>query len=178
VGGKQPRQQTTTFPSLLRRINMEALISQAKALSPAEINLLGQWIRGELPSEQPATKPLVLDSHKMELAPPAGGAAGIPSAEDYRLTFHDIQEDLCMGRRIAYEDVRWVPHVFGEGQCQNKPVAGDDLCPTCRKRLEKYAYNPKPGAWTGRITEEPEGWLHMLGTAWAEHKKPKWVGPK
>ena len=167
---------------------MESLIAHVKALPDAEKLFITEWLSGAAlptkpepeaaaaPAAAPVpTNPHVLAGHKMELAPPANKQF-IPTADDYRLTVHDINPDLCMGRRITYEDVRWSPHVFGEGQCKNKPAAGDDLCPTCRRRLEKYAANPKPGAWTGRVTEEPEGWLHMLGTAWAEHKQPKWVG--
>lgn len=168
---------------------MESLIAHVKALPTEEKLAIGQWLAGALPTKStqesaaaaapaPAPeKPLIPARHKMELAPPAGNR-GVPTADDYRLPVFLIDDTICMGRRITYEDARWAPHVLGEGQCENKPADGDDLCPTCRRRLEKYAANPKPGAWTGRISEEPEGWLHMLGTAWAEHKQPKWVGGK
>ncbi len=30
--------------------------------------------------------------------------------------------------------------------------------------------------WLGRITDEPFDWCYMLGTAWAEKRKPVWLG--
>jgi len=30
--------------------------------------------------------------------------------------------------------------------------------------------------WLGRITDEPFDWCYMLGTAWAEKRKPVWGG--
>jgi hypothetical protein len=163
-----------------------ALVAAAEAAHPTPSIGQGlpieQWLRrrrAPAAAPAPAKKPVVpAIRNNMALAPPAGGAHGIPTAADYRVTVHDIRADLCMGRRFAYEDVRWAPHVLAETQCKNAPADGDDLCPTCRRRLDKYAEKPKPGPWTGRINEEPEGWLHMLGTAWAEFKQPKWVGPK
>jgi hypothetical protein len=55
-------------------------------------------------------------------------------------------------------------------------VEGSDLCSKCAKREEKYNADPKPCDWTGRVTEEPLDWVHMLGTTWAEEKKPKFLG--
>jgi chemotaxis protein histidine kinase CheA len=114
---------------------------------------------------------------KKEAAPlPDAGEDGAPDASAYRIAPSEIDETLCQARRIVNEDKRWKPAVFGEGQCDKKPVDGSDLCKTCTARLERYADDPKPGVWLGRITEEPLSWTHMLGTEWAETKAPKWMG--
>ena len=100
---------------------------------------------------------------------------GAPDASAYRLA--DTDETVCVGRSLTGgEDKRWSPTVYREKQCGGVQVEGSDLCTTCCRRLEKYASDPKAGPWTGRVTEEPEPWTHMLGTTWAESKQPKWKG--
>jgi hypothetical protein len=102
---------------------------------------------------------------------------GAPDASAYRLAEADIDHSVCVGRSLAGgEDKRWAPAVYREKQCGGALVADSDLCATCNRRLEKYASDPKAGPWTGRVTEEPEPWVHMLGTTWAESKQPKWKG--
>ena len=108
---------------------------------------------------------------------PEAGEDGAPSAEDYRLKEEEISADTCLGRRLkGGEDKRWKPAVYRETQCGGKNVEGSNLCETCTRRLEKYVAAPKAGDWTGIVTEEPLDWMHMLGTAWAADKQPKWIG--
>jgi hypothetical protein len=113
----------------------------------------------------------------------AGAGAGDepPSAASYRICPEDINETVCLGRRIVEKDKRWKPAVFYEGQCGKPVLEGADLCAVCSRRLEKFAAEEDAAkavkvGWTGQVTEEPPDWLHMLGTAWAETKKPKWLG--
>jgi hypothetical protein len=115
---------------------------------------------------------------KKEAAPVEFPAAleGAPDASAYRVAEADIDHSVCVGRALAGEDKRWAPFIFREKQCGGAIVEGSDLCATCTRRLAKYADAPKPGPWTGRVTEEPEPWVHMLGTTWAETKQPKWKG--
>jgi len=108
---------------------------------------------------------------------PEAGEDGAPSAEDYRLKEEEIKIDTCLGRRLkGGEDKRWKPAVYRETQCGGKNVEGSNLCETCTNRLEKYVAAPKAGDWTGLVTEDPLDWVHMLGTAWAMDKQPKWIG--
>ena len=111
------------------------------------------------------------------------GAAddGIPTAAAYRVREADINTATCVGRRIIEMDKRWKPAVFRENQCGKPTLHGSDMCAVCSRRLEKFATNGLKAngdswMWAGRITEEPPGWIHMLGTEWAAIKKPKWVG--
>lgn len=100
-----------------------------------------------------------------------------PSADAYRLKEEDIDMSTCLGRKLkGGEDKRWKPVIYRESQCGSATEDGCDLCKTCQRRLEKFVETPKPGDWTGRVTEEPLGWVHMLGTEWADEKKPKWIG--
>lgn len=102
---------------------------------------------------------------------------GAPSAAAYRLKEEDIDHSVCVGRVLkGGKDKRWKPVVYREFQCGKAMEDDCDLCKVCQNRLGKYAEEPKPGDWTGRITEEPPSWLHMLGTEWAEVRKPKWLG--
>ena len=99
-----------------------------------------------------------------------------PSAAAYRLQPEDIDMSTCLGRKLAGgEDKRWKPVIYRESQCGAAIEEGCDLCKTCQRRLEKFVEEPKAGPWTGRVTEEPLGWVHMLGTEWAETKKPRWA---
>ena len=112
---------------------------------------------------------------------PEAGEDGAPSAEDYRLKEEEINADTCLGRRLnessSCKDKRWKPAVYREFQCGGKTVEGSNLCETCTRRLQKYVEAPKAGTgWDGLVTEEPLDWMHMLGTAWALEKQPKWVG--
>ena len=101
---------------------------------------------------------------------------GAPTAEEYRLSASDIDSTVCVGRNLkGGDDKRWKPIVFRESQCGTALAPGSDLCSKCAKRSEKYAATPKPGDWSGRVTEEPLGWVHMLGTEWALEKKPRFV---
>ena len=103
-----------------------------------------------------------------------------PEAEDYRLNMHHIDYDSCLGRRMdesdQSKDTRWSPAVYREYQCGKPVQEGCDLCPLCIKREEKYIAKPKAGNWVGRVTEEVPGWAHILGTEWAEFRKPAWTG--
>ena len=101
---------------------------------------------------------------------------GAPDASEYRIPEADIDSSVCVARVIAGEDKRWKPAVFREGQCGAKVADGCDLCTKCSKRQDKYAEAPKAGPWTGRVTEEPLDWMHMLGTSWATDKNPKFIG--
>jgi len=97
---------------------------------------------------------------------------GCPTASDYRLDASEINHSLCVGRDLSGgEDKRFKPTIYRESQC-GKPAADGDLCKTCAKRCAKYEESGKQGPWNGRVTEEPLDGCHMLGTAWAETKKP------
>jgi len=112
---------------------------------------------------------------KKEVALPEA-TEGAPGAEEYRLSASDVDSSVCVGRNLkGGDDKRWKPIVFRESQCGSPLVAGSDLCAKCSKRAEKYAATPKPGDWSGRVTEEPLGWVHMLGTEWALEKKPRFA---
>ena len=119
----------------------------------------------------------------------AAAAAALPSAEDgdaptadaYRVPAEDIDESVCVGRRVAEMDKRWKPAVFREAQCGKAVLEGSDLCAVCSRRQEKFADEEDATkaakiGWLNRLTEEPPEWCHMLGTEWAEEKKPKWLG--
>jgi len=96
-----------------------------------------------------------------------------PTAKDYRVKPEDIDESVCIARLISGgEDKRWSPTIYRERQC-GKSIYDDDLCKACCLRAEKYADDTRFRGWTGRVTEEPLPWLHMLDTEWAEAKQPK-----
>ena len=102
--------------------------------------------------------------------------AGAPDASEYRLAADSWDSSTCIARITkGGEDKRWKPIIFRESACGGKVVEGSDLCAKCCKREEKYAADPKPGDWCGRLTEEPLDWQHMLGTAWADEKKPRFL---
>jgi hypothetical protein len=102
---------------------------------------------------------------------------GAPSADAYRIKEDDIDHTVCVGRILkGGKDKRWKPTVYREFQCGRAAEEDCDLCKICQTNLEKYAEDLRPGAWCGRVTEEPLGWVHMLGTEWAETRKPRWLG--
>ena len=142
------------------------------------------------PAPAPAKKAAARGRPKKAAAAAAAAAAplpageeedGAPSADAYRLAEDTIDMSTCLGRRFnetdTSKDKRWKPAVYRELQC-GAAVADDcDLCKTCQRRMEKFAEDPKPAVgWLGRVTEDPPDWAHMLGTEWAETKKPKWTG--
>jgi hypothetical protein len=136
----------------------------------------------------PAAKKVRASRPKKAVAASASAAA-LPSADDgdaptadaYRMSPEDIDESVCVGRRVAEMDKRWKPAVFRETQCGKPTVDGCDLCTVCNRRQEKFAdeedatKSAKIG-WLNRLTEDPPEWCHMLGTTWADEKKPKWLG--
>ena len=112
-----------------------------------------------------------------EVAPlPETEDGSAPDASEYRMSEADIDHSVCIGR-AKDDDKRWSPIIFRERQCGKKLEEDSDLCKTCHTREEKYAESSSPKiGWMGRVTEEPLDWVHMLGTAWAEEKKPKFNG--
>ena len=98
-----------------------------------------------------------------------------PAASDYRLCAADIDHSTCLARVLkGGEDKRWKPIIYRESQCGKKQVEGGDLCTRCTKNEAAYdgSGGHHGGPWRLRVTEEPPGWLHMLGTAWATDKPP------
>ena len=105
-----------------------------------------------------------------------------PTEASYRVQKATIRLDRCLARRIVAVDKRWSTHVHSEGQCAASTLEGHDLCTSCINREAEYdkavkrrAHGTelsKKGRWSGRITEEPYHWQHMLGTEWANKKKP------
>lgn len=170
-----PVQETAAAPvaglasllDLLRSASEQDRAAFAAALNLAPV--------AAAPAKKSAGRPKKAAAAAVSL--PEAGEDGAPSAEDYRLTVEEISADTCLGRRLkGGEDKRWKPAVYREFQCGGKNVEGSNLCETCTRRLEKYVADPKPGDWTGLVTEEPLDWVHMLGTAWAVEKAPKWIG--
>jgi hypothetical protein len=91
----------------------------------------------------------------------------VPTAASYRMNPSDIDHTTCVARILkeSDKDKRWKPAVYREHQCCKDVDAGSDLCSGCTKRQEKAAETGKHGAWTGRVTEDPPSWCHMLGPA-------------
>jgi len=112
-----------------------------------------------------------------EVAPmPETEDGSAPDASEYRVSEADIDHSVCIGR-AKDDDKRWSPIIYRERQCGKKLEPDSDLCKTCHTREEKYAESSSPKlGWMGRVTEEPLDWVHMLGTTWAEEKKPKFSG--
>jgi hypothetical protein len=112
---------------------------------------------------------------KVKVAAPLPEAAeGAPDASAYRISAEEIEEGVCVGRLFDQPDKRWSPAIYAETQCGGELADGEELCATCSRRQAKYAEAPKPGPWLGRLDEEPLEWCHMLGTEWAEERKPRW----
>lgn len=102
-----------------------------------------------------------------------GDDGEIPEEEDYRL-FGVPDRSRCLGRIDGGVDSRWSVAVYIEDQCKKEATEGYDLCKVCARREGKY--NSQPGAWLGRVTEEPLAWWHALGTAWFHFKRPTFLG--
>jgi hypothetical protein len=107
---------------------------------------------------------------------PAVEEGEVPDASEYRVPADEIDTTVCVGRRFSDKDTRWSPHILRERQCGAAVEEGSDLCAVCARREQKYGETGKVGDWAGRVTEEPLDETHMLGTAWAEKKKPRFVG--
>jgi hypothetical protein len=88
-------------------------------------------------------------------------------AADYRLRPAEIRADWCQARRLGdvNKDTRWSPAVYREVQCEKPPASASGLCAQCQRNMENYT--GIKSHWTGRITEEPFKYQHMLGTEWA-----------
>ncbi len=128
------------------------------------------------PKKEKVVKEKAAPKEKVVVALPEA-SAGAPDASEYRMAVDSWDAETCIARITkGGDDKRWKPIIFRESQCGGKVVEGSDLCAKCCKREEKYAADPKAGDWCGRLTEEPLDWQHMLGTAWAEEKKPKFLG--
>jgi len=112
------------------------------------------------------------------IAASAGSGSGSVSGSvsgHQRLAPSAILPGVCMGRALK-ADKQYKPHVYRERQCGSACVEGSDLCSKCDNGQKEYAADPSYHKWPGRITEEPFDWVHMMGTAWAEEKKPKFIG--
>ena len=148
------------------------MIAALTAASPEELAsiraLLALPKAAKAPKAEKAAKVPKTKAEKVALPLPEG----CPTASDYRLDAAEINHSLCVGRDLSDgEDKRFKPTIYRERQC-GKPAADGDLCKTCAKRCAKYEESGKQGPWNGRVTEEPLDGCHMLGTAWAETKKP------
>jgi hypothetical protein len=148
------------------------MIAALTAASPEELAsiraLLALPKAAKAPKAEKAAKVPKTKAEKVALPLPEG----CPTASDYRLDASEIDHSLCVGRDLSGgEDKRFKPTIYRERQC-GKPAADGDLCKTCAKRCAKYEESGKQGPWNGRVTEEPLDGCHMLGTAWAETKKP------
>jgi len=141
-------------------------------------------------AENRALRARIAELEADPLPPATGGASTetIPTEADYRLRPADIRLDVCVGRTLkGNEDKRWSPAIYRETQCGGK-IEEDGLCTRCLKKAAKgaaaaaadAAVTPTYYGWSGRVTEEPFRWQHMLGTAWAVHAaqtgKLKWLG--
>lgn len=97
-------------------------------------------------------------------------------AARYRLPKDDIDITTCVGRIIdGNSDRRWKPFVYREEQCR-KAIAENGLCEMCIARKKKYETISGYARWNGVVTEEPLARVHMLGTEWAEMRKPVFLG--
>jgi hypothetical protein len=91
-----------------------------------------------------------------------------PGPEAYRQSPADIKLDVCVGRAIVTPDKRWSIAIYSEAQCGADVEDGEDLCAACAEKEASFGADKKFRKWHGRITEDPYGWQHMLGTAWAQ----------
>jgi hypothetical protein len=141
----------------------------------ADLSIDGDVAEVAAVSASPSAKPK--KAKKAKPAVPMPAVDGVPDASAYRVKAAEIDNKKCMARDIDdREDTRWAPRVYLERQCVRKPIAGTALCVTCTKRQAHTNAGTKEGKWTGLITDEPLPWMHMLGTVWAEERKPKFTG--
>jgi primosomal protein N' len=163
-------------PVAATTLKISDLIATLRAAAPEELaELLAELNRAKPAPTARAQMAVRAAEAASKLPEAADGAA--PTAAAYRMDPADIDLDVCVGRRLAEaaKDTRWKPAVYREFQCGKAQETDSDLCATCRARKDRYDSAPKPGDWVGRITEEPLGWIHMLGTDWATGPKgPKW----
>ena len=148
-------------------------MADAASSSTHAAHVEGTPVKTKTPKEPAAPKKP--KAEKVAIALPEA-VAGAPDASEYRVDPDMFDASTCIARITkGGEDKRWKPIIFRESQCGGKLVEGSDLCAKCCKREEKYAADPKPGDWCGRLTEEPLDWQHMLGTSWADEKKPRFL---
>jgi hypothetical protein len=187
AGGGDGREETSS-------VSVEQLLSALKLASPEQCCALLMELHRGMPlynermgeSAAPAVaapkkrgpgRPRKAAAAAAPVAPlPAVAEGDAPGASEYRVPAADIDESVCVGRRFADKDTRWSPHILRERQCCGKVEEGSDLCATCSRREEKYGETGVKSGWAGRITEEPFDETHMLGTAWADKKKPRFLG--
>jgi len=155
-------------------MTMSMWIEALKTATPEEL----AEIRSLIGSEEKAAKASKAKSVKMPAVALPPLPEGVPTAADYRVAASAINDSVCVARAFSDKDTRFRPFVLRESQCGAAQVDGSDLCKKCTRRAAKYADKPEAGDWSGRITEEPLDWVHMLGTTWALEKKPKFTpGP-
>jgi len=155
---------------------VDRIIESLSAATPQQLAtiwaILGRRQVSELPTEK-APKKVVSKPMKAPTAP-VFLSDETPTSASYRIPTASINHSLCVGRSLkGGADKRWSPIVYRESQCASPLVPGSDLCLTCSKRAEKFAETSDKKDWNGRVTEEPPGWAHMLGTEWAAGKKMK-----
>jgi len=63
--------------------------------------------------------------------------------------------------------------VYTAAQCKKAPVAGSDLCETCRRHEAKGS---SAKDWNGRITGPVPDDSHTTGSLWFTNTKPRWRG--
>jgi hypothetical protein len=151
--------------SVLIASNTEAAMMLAKMIETATASQL------EKPAKA-AAKPAAAKPAKAVKTVPVS-ADGAPDASEYRVD--EIDHATCVARIIkGGDDKRWKPAIYREKQC-GKAVEEGDLCKACAAKEKTYAAgdesDPKNRGFHGRVTEEPFGWTHMLGTAWAVAEK-------
>lgn len=174
----------TTIAAIRAQLDaLEKMVTPAPPVTPALL-LPSQLVAPVVPVE-PEAKKAAGRPKKLTLPFPTLPAAGseAPGPEAYRLAAADIKLDVCVGRILTEttKDKRWSVAIYPEAQCGAAVADGSDLCAGCRAKEARYlAEGTKYDRWTGRITEEPLPWVHMLGTAWAAaglaSGRLRWVG--
>jgi len=173
----------TTIAAIRAQLDaLEKMVTPAPPVVVPALLLPSQLVTPVAPVA-PEAKKAAGRPKKVTLPFPALPAAGseAPGPEAYRVVAADIKPDVCVGRRIVAADKRWSVAIHTEAQCGGAVADGSDLCAGCRAKEARYlAEGTKYDRWTGRITEEPLPWVHMLGTAWAAaglaSGRLRWVG--
>ncbi len=147
-----------------------AAADAAEAAAPAEAP--AKAAKAAAPKAKKAGKAGKVSDAAAAVVAASGSGSG---SGHQRLSPSAILPGVCMGRALK-ADKQYKPHVYRERQCGSACVEGSDLCSKCFHGQESYAADPSFHKWPGRITEEPFDWVHMMGTAWAEEKKPKFIG--